>query len=119
MLFGGGEMSSKVKTEVQKMAKELRMERPVAWQRSDLGAKTTKTTMKGGPNWEWVQARVTADARWGQVLCTEKASFIIRNVEHALLPGGPRDTITVLPYEDSRNNPGAVLDRDLGGGWKP
>ena len=119
MLFGGGELNAKVKSEVQKMAKELHMERPMAWQRADLGAKTTKTTMKGGPSWEWVQARVTADARSGQILSTEKASVITRNVERALLPGGPRDTITVLLYEDGRKKPGAVLDRELCNGWRP
>ena len=70
----------KVKEEAQRMAKELRMTRPMAWQRSDLGARTTKTTMKGGPSWDWVPARITADAKPGQVLTTENAAFITRNI---------------------------------------
>ena len=33
------------------------------WQRTDLRTKTLKTSMKGGPEWSRVRARVTVDAK--------------------------------------------------------
>ena len=51
------------------------------WQRGDMQAKTTKTTMKGGPALEQVQARITADAGTGMVIKSERASAITQNTE--------------------------------------
>ena len=66
-----------------------------------MGAKTTKTSMRGGPQWQQVRGRVTADANSGEILKVEEAQYITRNTEHALVPNYPRDIVTVLLYEKS------------------
>ena len=76
---------------------------PMAWQRGDMAAKTTKTSMRGGPEWQQVKGRVTADANTGEVIKVEEAQYIIRNTEHALIPNYPRDIVTVLFYEPSNS----------------
>ena len=68
------------------------------WQRTDLQTKTLKTTMKGGPPWEKVKARVTIDAKSGEVIKMEKAEEITRASEHGLIHGGPRDVHTILVH---------------------
>ena len=69
-----------------------------AWARTDLQARHTKTTMRGGPCWSGVVARLTLDATTGASIKTEHVDAICRNREHALLPDGPRDITTVLLY---------------------
>ena len=118
-LFGGGDMDVQIKGEVERMARELKLSRPVAWQRSDMNTRTAKTTMKGGPSWERIQARITADAHTGEVLRSEKAEFITKNVEHALLPDCPRDIVTMLLYEGESSDPTLLLDRELCNDWRP
>ena len=66
-----------------------------------MAAKTTKTSMRGGPTWEAVRGRITVDARIGEVLKSEDARYITRNTEHALIPAHPRDIVTALLYETS------------------
>ena len=39
-----------------------------AWTRTDMNSRTRRTTMKGGPVWNDVVARVTADAVSGEIL---------------------------------------------------
>ena len=68
------------------------------WTRTDIAAKTMKTTMRGGPNWDNVTRRVTISGSTGQVLKDEPAGRITRSLEHAVLVGGPHDTITALIY---------------------
>ena len=70
-----------------------------AWQRTGFNAKTAKTSMRGGPQWDKVIARLTMDVHAGTVLRCESDRSIIRNVEHALLVGGPRD-IRTMTYTD-------------------
>ena len=79
--------------------KELGLINPEVWQRGDLGSRITKTSMRGGPQWDRVCARITSDARTGEILKTEKATAITRNTEHALIVDGPRDISTTLLYE--------------------
>ena len=47
-----------------------------AWTRTDVSSRTTRTTMKGGPLWSDVVARVTADAVNGEILDSELARDI-------------------------------------------
>ena len=105
-VFGGGALAPPVLSQVCSLARKLGMKRPVAWHRGDIGSKTTKTSMRGGTSWEAVKGRVTADAATGEVIKTEASAGITRNTEHALLPEGPRDIITVLLYESSIQSAG-------------
>lgn len=69
------------------------------WHRLDLGVRTTKTSMKNGPEWSSVIGRVVVDASSGELLRSEPARDITRNMEHTLLPNAPRDTLTFLLYQ--------------------
>lgn len=69
-----------------------------AWTRTDCEATTTKTTMRGGPAWNTVVARITADALTGKVIQAERVEEICRNKEHVLVQGGPRPICTMLLY---------------------
>ena len=71
----------------------------ICWQRTDLNTKTAKTSMRGGPIWDQVRARITADIHTGDILRCEMAQAITRNVEHVLLEGGPRDVRITLFYQ--------------------
>ena len=75
----------------------------VAWTRTDLGSRTTKTTMRGGPDWSRVEARLTIDAETHEIIKAEKAEHITKNREHALLYGGERDIVTVLIYNEGES----------------
>ncbi len=75
-----------------------------AWSRVDIGSRTYRTTMKGGPKWSDVVARITMDARSGEVLCVEGISDIPRSLEHGLLRLGPRDIETTLLFR-AHDNP--------------
>ena len=71
-----------------------------AWARTDLGTRTTKTSMRGGPDWSQVEARLTVDAGTHHLIKVEKAKHITNNCEHALLYGGERDIVTVLLFTE-------------------
>ena len=58
-----------------------------AWTRTDMRSRTRRTTMKGGPAWSDVVARVTADAVSGEILDSELARDITRSLEHTPLEG--------------------------------
>ena len=73
-----------------------------AWARTDMRSRTRRTTMKGGPVWSDVVARVTTDAVNGEMLDSELARDITRSLEHTPLEGGPRDIQTILVFEESK-----------------
>ena len=100
-VFGGGKLQENVLREAEALAKDLKMVAPVAWHRGDMQAKTLKTSMRGGPAWSDVVGRLTVDATSGGLIKSEQARHITRNTEHSLLPGYPRDILTVLLYEKS------------------
>ena len=56
-----------------------------AWTRTDMSSRTRRTTMKVGPLWSDVVARVTADAVNGEILDIELARGITRSLEHTPL----------------------------------
>ena len=70
----------------------------LTWSRTDLGARTLKTTLKGGPAWADVTRRITMNMKTGQVVKDQPAGKITRSLEHELIVGGPLDIITVLVY---------------------
>ena len=77
------------------------------WHRLGLGVRTTNAFMKNGPPWNSVVGRMVLDANSGEIIRKEPASDITRHAEHTLLPGGPRDTITLLLYTpDTDHNDG-------------
>ena len=98
-IFGGGMLGTQLLGTVEKLSAKLGLKNAVAWQRGDMGSKTTKTSMRGGPQWQQVRGRVTADANSGEILKVEEARYITRNTKHALVPDYPRDIVTVLLYE--------------------
>ena len=55
-----------------------------AWTRTDMSSRTIRTTMKGGPLWSDVVARVTADAVNGEILDSELARDVTRSLEHSI-----------------------------------
>ena len=67
-----------------------------AWARKDMRSRTRRTTMKGGPVWSNVAARVTTGAVNGEILDSELARDITRSLEHTPLEGAPRDIQTIL-----------------------
>ena len=78
--------------------------------RTDMRSRTRRTTMKGGPAWSDVVARVTADAVSGEILDSELARDITRSLEHTPLEGGPRDIQTILVFEASTvKSPSPIL----------
>ena len=88
-----------INTEVDRMLQREQHQGKVKyWPRVDLGARTFKTTMKGGPQWERVIGRVAMDLDSGEIICSQGAKAITRGLEHAFLPGGARDVLTVLAY---------------------
>ena len=93
------ESIEKAKKEVLKLMKEEKAHGKVKlWPRVDLGTKTLKTSMKGGPAWSSVLGRVTVDLDTGEVMDSKRAAEITRDVEHAVMPGAARNTVTVLAY---------------------
>ena len=70
------------------------------WSRMDLKSKCFRTSVKGGPSWKDVEARVTLDASTGNVIKIEAARNITRECEHQLLPGGPCDIVTLLIWSN-------------------
>ena len=81
-----------------------------AWTRTDMSSRTRRTTMKGGPVWSSVIARITADAVSGEILDSELARDITRSLEHTPLEGWPRDIQTILIFEASKvRSPSPIL----------
>ena len=81
-----------------------------AWARTDMSSRTRRTTLKGGPVWSDVIARVTADAVSGEILDSELARDITRSLEHTPLEEGPRDIQTILIFEASKvRSPSPIL----------
>ena len=75
-----------------------------------MSSRTRRTTVKGGPLWSDVVARVTADAVNGEILDSEPARDITRSLEHTPLEGGPRDIQTILVFEASKvKSPSPIL----------
>ena len=71
-----------------------------AWTRTDLKSRTTKTSMRGGPEWSRVVARLTLDADTNKLIKIERVEHITKNCEHALLYGGERNIMTVLLFNE-------------------
>ena len=81
-----------------------------AWTPTDVSSRTRRKTMKGGPVWSDVVARVTADAVSGEILDSELARDTMRSLEHTPLEGRPRDIQTILVFEASRvKSPSPIL----------
>ena len=95
-----------------------------AWTRTDMSSRTRRTTMKGGPVWIDVIARVTADAVSGEILDSELTRDITRSLEHTPLEGGPRDIQTILIFEASNlrsplpNSPRLCSARESAWTWR-
>ena len=68
------------------------------WCRTDLGTRTLKGTMRGGPRWSDVLRRRTYDADSGDLMFDEDARFITRCQENAEIGKGTYNTITKLIY---------------------
>ena len=80
------------------------------WTRTDMSSRTRRTTMKGGPLWCDVVARVTADAVNGETLDSELARDTTRSLEHTPMEGGPRDIQTITVFEASKvKSPSPIL----------
>ena len=78
---------------VEKMQEGLKQ-----WCRTDLGTRTLKGTMRGGPRWRDVLRRRTYDADTGAMLLDEDARFITRCQENAEIGKGVYNTVTKLIY---------------------
>ena len=80
------------------------------WTRTDLQTKTYRTTMRGGPEWKTVVARIAACSKTGEVLNFEEGKNITSSLEHGLVHGGPRDLQTILFYEKEADKSGARIE---------
>lgn len=93
------ESLEKAKREVLELIKREEVQGKIKlWPRVDLGTRTLKTSMKGGPAWSTVLGRATVDMETGEVMDLKMAREITRDAEHAVMPGAARDTVTVLAY---------------------
>ena len=70
------------------------------WRRTDLNAKNLKTSLKGGPPWTSVGARISIDLVRQKLLKAEKAGDILRANEHEIIEH--TDLLTVLLYKPAK-----------------
>ena len=86
-----------------------------------MSSRTRRTTVKGGPVWGDVVARVTADAVNGEILDSELARDMTRSLEHTPLEGVPRDFQTIPVCEVSKvKSPSPILQDSVrrgGSAW--
>ncbi len=76
-----------------------------AWTRVDKNSKTYRTTTRGGPDWNLVQFRMTAEANMGKILKIERMQDVPVKDLHRRLSAGPQYIITILLYtNDTRLN---------------
>ena len=81
-----------------------------AWTRTDISSRTRRTTMKGGPLWSDVVARITEDAVNGEILDSELARDRTRSLKHTPLEEEPRDIQTILVFQVSKvRSPSTIL----------
>ena len=85
-----------------------------AWVRTDMGATTTKTSMRGGPDWARVSARITVDADTNKFIKIEQARHITRNQEHTLLYGGKRNIMTILIFDKGKDEAKDYIEKTNG-----
>ena len=64
------------------------------WVRTDLGTRTAKSTMRGGPDYTQVVGRVAVDATSGEVLIAEDLRRADRAELHKPIGAIPRDIVT-------------------------
>ena len=76
------------------------------WTRAELASKTYRTTMKNGPPWSSVRARITSRATSGDIIAAERIENIPRSLEHGLVKQGPRDIVTTLVFKEDRKGAG-------------
>ncbi len=67
------------------------------WIRTDRGAKTFRTTKKGGPQWSSVYRRVTKNAETGEVVADELVRNLTEKQLHRML-AHPTNLLTELHY---------------------
>ena len=71
------------------------------WSREDKGAKVYRTTLNGGPRWEYVVRRVVLDTRTGEVLDDRGVREVTdEGILYGPIPGAPRDVTTRLYHND-------------------
>ena len=102
MVFDGAKADEVLKVTVANLMEEIKREGETnelkVWRRYDLGTRTAKTTLRGGPSWSQVVARVAVDDGTGQILLRERARDIRRDAEHRLLVGDAKTVATALIY---------------------
>ena len=100
--FDGEKADKELKKEVAALMEQIGKEEDVdelkVWRRYDLNTRNAKTTMRGGPHWNQVVARVAVDDTTGELLLSERARDIRRDSEHKLLAGDARNVATALIY---------------------
>ena len=100
--FDGDKADRRLRTEVALLAQQIKKEENInevnVWRRYDLNTRNAKTTMRGGPHWNQVLARVAVDDDTGELLLRERARDIRRDSEHKLLTGDARNVATALIY---------------------
>ena len=85
--------------QMQKMINKFGLEgKHEVWTRTDLNAKTYKTSAKGGPEWSSVQYRISVDNSTRQVIAVEDVFGMPREDEHRHLEQGRCDLLTILLY---------------------
>ena len=84
---------------VNELISTLRLERKTkTWVRTDMSTRTAKTTLRGGPDYQYVVARVAVDANSGEVLVAEDLRRVGRAELHRPIAAVPRDVVTGIIY---------------------
>ena len=97
--FVGGDVLGILEHEVNHLVDVLGLQgKTRTWTRTDLGARTAKGTMRGGPDSSHVVGRVAVDANTGDVLVAEDLRRVDRAELHRPISMLPRDIITGIIY---------------------
>ena len=97
--FVGGSVLGILEQKVNELVNTLNLGLSTkTWVRTDLGSRTAKTTVRGGPEYRDVVGRVAVDANSGEILVAEDLRRVDRAELHRHIVAGPRDIVTGVIY---------------------
>lgn len=93
---------------IHRLQGELRLHRRLCgWQRVDLDSRCARTSGKQGPPWGHVVARITSDAKSGDIMFVESTKLMAKEDEHRKISQDPMHIMTTLIYTAPKAEPRA------------
>ena len=97
--FVGVNVLGILERKINDLVNSLKLERRTrTWLRTDLASRTAKSTVRGGPDYRQVVARVAVDAATGETLVAEDLRRVGRDELHRPIAAAPRDIVTGIVY---------------------